>query len=55
MAGSFGATFAGVVFPGETLRISVWDRGADLVASAVAIERDDAPVLGNVVLDRVRG
>ena len=55
VAGSFGATFAGVVFPGETLRISVWDRGADLVASAVAIERDDAPVLGNVALDRVRG
>lgn len=50
--GSFAATFAGVVFPGETLRISVWDRGADLVASAVAVERDDAPVLGNVVVDR---
>lgn len=50
--GSFAASFAGVVFPGETLRISVWDRGADLVATAVAVERDDAPVLGNVVVER---
>ncbi|GAA2055178.1 MaoC/PaaZ C-terminal domain-containing protein [Williamsia deligens] len=50
--GSFGATFAGVVFPGETLRISVWDTGDQLVAAAAAIERDGAPVLGNVVLTR---
>lgn len=50
--GSFGATFAGVVFPGETLRISVWDRGPDLVVTAVAVERDDAPVLGNVVVEK---
>ncbi|MBJ7288835.1 MaoC/PaaZ C-terminal domain-containing protein [Williamsia sp.] len=48
----FGAKFAGVFFPGETFRISVWDTGTDLVATATAAERDDAPVLGNVVLTR---
>ncbi|MGZ8178554.1 MaoC/PaaZ C-terminal domain-containing protein [Williamsia sp. SKLECPSW1] len=50
---SFGATFAGVVFPGETIRIAVWDRGTDLVATASAVDRDDAPVLSNVVVGRV--
>lgn len=50
--GSFGATFAGVVFPGETLRISLWDHGSDLVATAVAVERDASPVLANVVVEK---
>ncbi|MGU3292808.1 MaoC/PaaZ C-terminal domain-containing protein [Williamsia sp. M5A3_1d] len=50
--GSFGAKFAGVFFPGETFRISLWDNGADILATATVAERDDAPVLGNVVLSR---
>ncbi len=50
----FGAKFAGVFFPGETFRISVWDLGNDLVGTVTAVERDDAPVLGNVMLARHR-
>ncbi|MEE3849572.1 MaoC/PaaZ C-terminal domain-containing protein [Gordonia sp. LSe1-13] len=46
----FSATFAGVVFPGETLDIQIWESdGRFLVAAAVA-DRDNAPALGNVVL-----
>ena len=37
--------FAGVLFPGETIRTSVWRDGDDLRLLAVCPERDDAPVL----------
>ncbi|WP_328442515.1 MULTISPECIES: MaoC/PaaZ C-terminal domain-containing protein [unclassified Amycolatopsis] len=48
--GSFATKFAGVVFPGETLRIRVW-RGDDrLLVSASAVDREDAPVLADTVL-----
>ncbi|OLF18993.1 MaoC/PaaZ C-terminal domain-containing protein [Actinophytocola xanthii] len=42
--------FAGVVFPGETLRVRVWEDADRLVATATAVERDDAPVLTDTVL-----
>jgi acyl dehydratase len=42
--------FAGVFYPGETLRIRVWTEDARLVATATAVERDDAPVLTDTVL-----
>lgn len=42
--------FAGVFFPGETLRIRVWTGEGRLVATASAVERDDAPVLTDTVL-----
>ena len=48
----FGVKFAGVVFPGETIRIRGWrEDGRILAAASVAGgERDGAPVLGDVVL-----
>ncbi len=46
----YGVTFGGVFFPGETMRIRVWNDGARLLVSATAVERDDAPVLKNVVV-----
>ena len=46
----FRARFAGVVFPGETLRIRVWDEGSRKLATASVVERDLAPALADVVL-----
>jgi acyl dehydratase len=42
--------FAGVFFPGETLRLRVWTEPERIVATASAVERDDAPVLADTVL-----
>jgi acyl dehydratase len=49
----YGVTFGGVFFPGETMRIRVWEEGSRLLVAATAAERDDAPVLKNVVVDLV--
>jgi acyl dehydratase len=46
----YGVTFGGVFFPGETMRIRVWEEGSRLLVAATAVERDDAPVLKNVVV-----
>ncbi|MFN3602754.1 MAG: MaoC/PaaZ C-terminal domain-containing protein [Dietzia sp.] len=46
----YGVTFGGVFFPGETMRIRVWEDGSRLLVAATAAERDDAPVLKNVVV-----
>jgi acyl dehydratase len=51
--GSYGARFAGVVFPGETLRMDVWKEDDRLLANVVAPSRDDAAVLSGVELVRV--
>lgn len=50
--GGFGVKFAGVVYPGETLRVQGWqvDGRVVAVASVAGGERDGAPVLGDVVL-----
>ena len=45
----FAARFAGVVYPGETLRTRAWRRESDWVVSTTAVERDDAPVLAGAV------
>ncbi|GAB2809347.1 MaoC/PaaZ C-terminal domain-containing protein [Lentzea nigeriaca] len=44
---SFGAKFAGVVFPGETLTTRVWRDGARLLLTTSAADR---PVLADAVL-----
>jgi acyl dehydratase len=46
----FSARFAGVVFPGETLRIRIWREDGRLIIGATVVERDDAPALADVVL-----
>lgn len=46
----YGAKFAGVVFPGETLRILAWHEDGRILARVVTPERDGAPVLDQVVL-----
>jgi acyl dehydratase len=52
----FRARFAGVVFPGETIRVQAWDEGDTVLVSAVIAsaesERDGAPVLADCVLSR---
>ncbi|MXM62738.1 3-alpha,7-alpha,12-alpha-trihydroxy-5-beta-cholest-24-enoyl-CoA hydratase [Streptomyces sp. HUCO-GS316] len=48
---AYTTRFAGVVYPGETLRIRMW-RGEGTVRVAVgAVERDDAPVLADTVVE----
>jgi acyl dehydratase len=50
----FAARFAGVVFPGETIRVQGWREEGRVVASATIAaggERDGAPVLADCVLD----
>lgn len=42
---SFEARFTGVVFPGETLRTSVWRAGDRLLFATTVDERDGAPAL----------
>ncbi|OBJ68765.1 MaoC/PaaZ C-terminal domain-containing protein [Mycobacterium sp. 1274756.6] len=49
---SFGARFAGVVFPGETLRARLWTEGDSVLATVTAPGRDDAVVLSGVELVR---
>jgi acyl dehydratase len=50
--GGFAAKFAGVVFPGETLRIRGWREDGRILATATVADGDraEAPVLGDVVL-----
>jgi len=44
---SFAARFAGVVFPGETLAINLWDEGDRILMNATVADR---PALSDVVL-----
>ena len=46
--GSYGARFAGVVFPGETIKASVWKDDGRYVGVVTAPDRDDAVVLSDV-------
>jgi acyl dehydratase len=52
VVGCYGARFAGVVFPGETLRAGIWQEGDRLLANIVAPSRDNAAVLNGVELVR---
>jgi acyl dehydratase len=47
---SFGARFAGVVLPGETLRARLWKDGGRLVGNVVAPSREDVAILNDVEL-----
>lgn len=53
----FKARFAGVVFPGETIRVRSWDEGDRVLISATIADddpaRDGAPVLADCVLTKV--
>jgi acyl dehydratase len=46
----FRARFAGVLYPGETIRTRIWRQDDVLTIAATVVERDDAPVLGDVSL-----
>ncbi|MEU9338919.1 MaoC/PaaZ C-terminal domain-containing protein [Streptomyces sp. NPDC048290] len=48
---SYATRFAGVVYPGETLRVRMWRPGPDTVRVEVgAVERGEAPVLTDTVV-----
>jgi acyl dehydratase len=45
----YQARFAGIVFPGETIKVSIWEDGDQLLLTADCSERD-APVLSNAAI-----
>lgn len=45
------ARFTGVVFPGETLRIEMWTSPDQVRVEVRAVERDNAPVLGDTFVE----
>jgi len=47
--GSFSARFAGIVFPGDSIDISMWE-DADRILLEASV--DDRPVLSDAVLTR---
>ncbi len=48
---SLDVRFAGTLFPGETIRTSVWREGNRLTLAATCPERDDAPVLSHALAE----
>ncbi|QIX26843.1 3-alpha,7-alpha,12-alpha-trihydroxy-5-beta-cholest-24-enoyl-CoA hydratase [Nocardioides sp. JQ2195] len=54
--GGFAARFAGVVFPGETIRVQTWDEGDRVIISATIAseheQRNGSPVLADCVLTK---
>jgi acyl dehydratase len=48
--GSFSARFAGVVFPGETLRIRMWKTETGFQSITTSLNRQEAAVLDETVL-----
>jgi acyl dehydratase len=47
---AFGVRFAGVVFPGETLRTQVWREADRLVVETTVADRENAPALSGAEL-----
>jgi len=47
---AYGARFAGVAFPGETLKVGIWKDDHRFLATVVAPARDNAVVLSGVAL-----
>ncbi|MFD7100177.1 MaoC/PaaZ C-terminal domain-containing protein [Streptomyces xanthophaeus] len=48
---AYRTRFAGIVFPGETLRIRMWQEPGRVLVAVTAVERDDAPVLADTVVE----
>ncbi|MEU8446521.1 MaoC/PaaZ C-terminal domain-containing protein [Streptomyces globisporus] len=48
---AYRTRFAGVVFPGETLRIRMWTGDGRVQVTVTAAERDDAPVLADTLVE----
>ncbi|KOU52035.1 3-alpha,7-alpha,12-alpha-trihydroxy-5-beta-cholest-24-enoyl-CoA hydratase [Streptomyces sp. MMG1522] len=48
---AYRTRFAGVVFPGETLRIRMWADDGRVHVTVTAAERDDAPVLADTLVE----
>ncbi len=48
---AYAARFAGVVWPGETLRVRMWAGDGRVQLTATAVEREDAPVLTDTVVE----
>ncbi|MFB6703624.1 MaoC/PaaZ C-terminal domain-containing protein [Streptomyces sp. NPDC056333] len=48
---SYRTRFAGVVFPGETLRIRMWTGDGHIRVAVTAVERDEAPVLADTLVE----
>ncbi|MFF8968295.1 MaoC/PaaZ C-terminal domain-containing protein [Streptomyces sp. NPDC014995] len=48
---SYATRFAGVVYPGETLRLRLWRQEGAVRAAVSAVERDDAPVLTDTIVE----
>ncbi|MFF8937398.1 MaoC/PaaZ C-terminal domain-containing protein [Streptomyces paradoxus] len=48
---SYATRFAGVVYPGETLRIRMWHTPASTRVAVSAADRGDAPVLADTVVE----
>ncbi|MFF1702457.1 MaoC/PaaZ C-terminal domain-containing protein [Streptomyces sp. NPDC058252] len=48
---SYTTRFAGVVYPGETLCIRMWRRDGGVQVAVSAVERDEAPVLADTIVE----
>ncbi|MFC8126393.1 MaoC/PaaZ C-terminal domain-containing protein [Streptomyces sp. NPDC057302] len=48
---SYSTRFTGIVFPGETLRIRMWRSEGRVHVTVTAVERDDAPVLADTIVE----
>ncbi|MCM2419141.1 MaoC/PaaZ C-terminal domain-containing protein [Streptomyces sp. RKAG293] len=48
---AYSTRFAGIFFPGETLRVRMWREGGRIQVSATSADRDDAPVLADTVVE----
>ncbi|MFF3331163.1 MaoC/PaaZ C-terminal domain-containing protein [Streptomyces sp. NPDC002888] len=48
---SYTTRFAGVVYPGETLRVRMWRQTGRVQVAVTAVERDDAPALADTVVE----
>lgn len=48
---AYSTRFAGIFFPGETLRVRMWREDGRIQVSATSADRDDAPVLADTVVE----